>query len=128
MPAYGFVKEVDAPFEQVLERLPGLLEKEGFGVVSTIDISKKMREKLGVDFRKYVIVGACSPKNAFRALSAEENVGLMLPCNMIVYEKGGKTVVGSVRPSEMMKAIGNDALTAVAADVETALKRVLDAV
>jgi uncharacterized protein (DUF302 family) len=128
MISYGFTKEVDAPFEQILERLPKLLEKEGFGAVSTIDIGQKMRDKLGVDFRKYVIVGACSPKNAYRALTAEENIGLMLPCNMIVYEKDGKTVVGSIRPTEMMKAIGNDALTSVAAEVEASLKRVLDSI
>lgn len=128
MISYGFTKEVDAPFEQILERLPKLLEKEGFGAVSTIDIGQKMRDKLGIDFRKYVIVGACNPKNAYKAITAEENIGLMLPCNMIVYEKDGKTVVGSIRPSEMMKTIGNDALTAVAAEVEVSLKRVLDSI
>jgi uncharacterized protein (DUF302 family) len=128
MISYGFTKEVDAPFEQILERLPKVLEKEGFGVISTIDIGQKMRDKLGVDFRKYVIIGACNPKNAYKALIAEENIGLMLPCNMIVYEKGGKTVVGSIRPSVMMEAFGNDALTSVAAEVEASLKRALDSI
>ena len=128
MISYGYVKEVETPMADVLGLLPALLEKEGFGVVNTIDIGRKLREKLGVDFRKYVIVGACNPANAYKALSAEENIGLMLPCNMAVYEKAGKTVVASIRPSAMMAAIGNDALTSVAAEVEAALKRVLDKV
>jgi uncharacterized protein (DUF302 family) len=126
MISYGFTKEVETPFDRVLEALPALLEKQGFGVVSKIDIGQKMREKLGVDFRKYMIVGACSPANAYKALSAEENIGLMLPCNVIVYEKNNKTVVGTIRPSAVMKTIGNPALDPVAEDVEARLKRVLD--
>jgi uncharacterized protein (DUF302 family) len=126
--SYGFTKEVDAPFEQVLERLPQLLEKEGFGVISKIDLGQKLREKLGVEFRKYVILGACNPPSAYKALSVEENIGLMLPCNVIVYEKEGKTVVGAIRPSAVMNAIGNTELDVVAEEVEAKLKRVLDAV
>ncbi len=126
MISYGFTKEVETPFDRVLEVLPALLEKQGFGVVSKIDIGQKMREKLGVDFRKYMIVGACSPANAYKALSAEENIGLMLPCNVVVYEKNNKTVVGMIRPSAVMKTIGNPALDPVAEDVEAKLKRVLD--
>lgn len=128
MITYGFTKEVDARFEQVLEDLPAKLEKEGFGIISKIDIGQKLREKLGVEFRKYVILGACNPPLAFKALSAEENIGLMLPCNVIVYEKalGGKTVVGTIRPSAMMNMIGNAALSEIAAIVEEKLKRALD--
>jgi uncharacterized protein (DUF302 family) len=126
MISYGFLKEVDSPFEKVVEVLPPKLEKEGFGVISKIDIGQKLREKLGVDFRKYVILGACNPALALRALSEEENIGLMLPCNVIVYEKAGKTVVATIRPSTMMSMIGNPALTAIAEQVEEKLKRVLD--
>jgi uncharacterized protein (DUF302 family) len=126
--SYGFTKEVDATFEQVLERLPQLLEKEGFGVISKIDLGQKLREKLGVEFRKYVILGACNPPSAYKALSVEENIGLMLPCNVIVYEKDGKTVVGSIRPTSVMKTIGNPALNEVADEVEAKLKRVMEAV
>lgn len=127
MIAYGFTKEIDAPFGQVLDNLPQKLEKEGFGVISKIDIGQKLREKLGVEFRKYVILGACNPLYAYKALSAEENIGLMLPCNVIVYEKAeGKTVVGTIRPSAMMNMVGNDALSSIAAEVEEKLKRVLN--
>jgi uncharacterized protein (DUF302 family) len=128
MISYGFTKEVEATFEQVIEELPAKLEKEGFGVISKIDIGQKLREKLGIDFRKYVILGACNPPLAFKALSAEENIGLMLPCNVIVYEKAGtgKTVVGTIRPSAMMSMVGNAALNDIAAVVEEKLKRVLD--
>ena len=126
MISYGFTKEVDARFEQVLEDLPAKLEKEGFGVISKIDIGQKLREKLGVEFRKYVILGACNPPLAFKALSAEENIGLMLPCNVIVYDKAGKTVVGTIRPNAMMSMVGNAELSEIAAIVEEKLKRVLD--
>lgn len=128
MISYGFTKEVDAPFEEVLERLPGLLEKQGFGVISTIDIGQKLREKLGVEFGKYVILGACNPPNAYKALTVEEDIGLMLPCNVIIYEKGGQTMVGTIRPSTMMKAIGNPALTEIAEEVEEKLKQVLESI
>jgi uncharacterized protein (DUF302 family) len=129
MITYGFTKEVDGPFEQVLDRLPVQLEKEGFGVISKIDIGQKLREKLGVEFRKYVILGACNPPLAFKAMSAEDNIGLMLPCNVIVYEKAeGKTMVGTVRPSAMMSMVGNAALSEIAAEVEEKLRRVLDTI
>ena len=130
MISYGFTKEVMGTFDQVLEGLPAQLEKEGFGVISKIDIGQKLRDKLGIEFRKYVILGACNPPLAFKALSAEENIGLMLPCNVIVYEKlgNGKTVVATIRPSAMMSTIGNPALTAIAEQVEEKLKRVLDSI
>jgi uncharacterized protein (DUF302 family) len=125
---YGFTKEVDTPFEKVLDSLPAKLEKEGFGVISKIDLGQKLREKLGIEFRKYVILGVCNPPSAYKALTVEENIGLMLPCNVIVYEKDGKTTVGTIRPTAMMKAIGNAALNAVADEVEAKLKRVLDSI
>ncbi len=128
MISYGYVKEVDRPFEEVLQQLPKILEKEGFGVVSTIDIGQKLRDKLGVDFRKYVILGACKPPSAYKALSVEENIGLMLPCNVIVYDRDGTTVVGTIRPEVVMRTIGNPALEPVAAEVEASLKRVFEAI
>ena len=87
---YGFTKELDAPFERVRESAIEELKKEGFGILTEIDVRAKFKEKLGIEFRKYVILGACNPPNAHKAILAEENVGLMLPCNVIVYEKGGK--------------------------------------
>ena len=96
---YGFRKELDRPYEEVVTKVTETLKKEGFGVLTQIDIRDKMKEKLGVDFPPYVILGACSPPNAYRALQAEPDIGFMLPCNAIVYEAGGKTVLAFIKPS-----------------------------
>jgi len=85
---YGFTKELTMPFEKAVEAVSEALKKEGFGILTKIDIKEKFKEKLGVDFKKYVILGACNPANAHKAILAEENIGLMLPCNVIVYERG----------------------------------------
>ena len=90
---YGFTKDLDIPYEKVIELMKEALKKEGFGVLTEIDVKEKMKEKLGLDMRKYIILGACSPQNAYKAILSEENIGLMLPCNVIVYENGSKTVL-----------------------------------
>ncbi len=125
---YGFVKELDARFEDVCEILPEELEKEGFGILTRVPIHEKLKEKLGVEFRRYIIFGACNPPNAFKALSVEDNIGLMLPCNVIVYEKDGKTVLSVIKPTVGMQAVQNDELKPVALVVEEKLKRVFDAI
>jgi uncharacterized protein (DUF302 family) len=125
---YGFTKELALPFERVREVVTGELKKEGFGILTEIDIREKFREKLGIDFRKYVILGACNPPNAHKAILAEENIGLMLPCNVIVYEKGDKTVLSIVKPTVAMQMIDNEDLRPVAAFIEEKLKNVFDAV
>jgi uncharacterized protein (DUF302 family) len=89
---YGFTKELDIPYETVIEIAREELKREGFGVLTEIDVKEKMKEKLGFDMRKYIIIGACNPPNAYKAILAEENIGLMLPCNVIIYEKDNKTV------------------------------------
>ena len=86
MISYGFVKELDKSFEDTCEQLPSELQKEGFGVLTRIPIHEKLKEKIDVDFKKYMIFGACHPPSAYKSLTAEENIGLMLPCNIIVYE------------------------------------------
>jgi len=123
---YGFTKELDAGFEQAVEHVTESLKKEGFGVLTTIDVKEKFREKLGIDFKKYVILGACNPANAHRAIEVEENIGLMLPCNVIVYEKDDKVVVAAIKPTEAMRMIDNKALNKIAAEVEAKIKRVID--
>ncbi len=128
MSNYAIIKEVDAAMDDVLERLPGILQAEGFGILSRIPIHEKLKEKLGVDFRRYEILGVCNPPNAYKALQAEENIGLMLPCNMVVYERGGKTVVAAIRPSAAMTAVGNQNLNDVAREVEEKLARVIEGV
>lgn len=125
---YGFTKELDITYEKVIERAREALKKEGFGVLTEIDVKEKMKEKLGVDMRRYIILGACNPPNAYKAILAEENIGLMLPCNVIVYEKGSKTVLSVIRPSVAMRMIDNKELQKLAETVEELLKKVFDAV
>ena len=125
---YGFTKELDISFENAIEAVTEALKKEGFGVLTKIDTKEKFKEKLGIDFKKYTILGACSPKSAHKAILAEENIGLMLPCNVIVYEKEGKTVVSVIRPSVAMGMIENDELREIASSVEVQLQRVFDSV
>jgi uncharacterized protein (DUF302 family) len=104
------------------------LKKEGFGVLTEIDIQGKMKEKLGIDMRKYIILGACNPANAYKAILTEENIGLMLPCNVVVYEKGGKTVLSFIRPTVAMQMVDNAELQKVSEEVEGKLKKAFDAI
>jgi uncharacterized protein (DUF302 family) len=122
---YGFSKVVNLPFEQAIERVTDELKKEGFGVLTTIDVKETMKKKLGVDFKKYVILGACNPPFAFEALQAEEEIGLLLPCNVIVYEKNGGTAVAVFDPMVMSQLIDNPAMQPIADEVRARLQRVL---
>jgi uncharacterized protein (DUF302 family) len=128
MITYGFTKEVDAPFEKILETIPDALKKEGFGILTRIDLQEKFKEKLGIEFMKYVILGVCHPPSAHKSILVEENIGLMLPCSIIVYEKGGKTAVSIIKPTNAMSMIGNKELTRIAEDVEAKLKRVFESI
>ena len=123
---YGFVKELETPFDGAVAAVTEALKKEGFGVLTTIDVRAKFKEKLGIDFPNYVILGACNPPNAHKAILAEENIGLMLPCNVIVYEKAGKTLVGIIKPTVAMGMIDNDALKPLALEVEARLNKVFN--
>ena len=125
---YGFTKEMDIPYEKVIEQAREALKKEGFGILTEIDVREKMKEKLGVDMTKYIILGACNPQNAYKAILAEENIGLMLPCNVIVYEKGSKTVLSVIRPTVAMQMVENAELQKVAEEVEAQLKKAFDAI
>jgi uncharacterized protein (DUF302 family) len=125
---YGFTKEMDIPYEKVIEQAREALKKEGFGILTEIDVRDKMKEKLGVDMTKYIILGACNPQNAYKAILAEENIGLMLPCNVIVYEKGSKTVLSVIRPTAAMQMVDNAELQRVAKAVEAQLKKAFDAI
>ncbi len=125
---YGFTKELDIPYETVVELVREALKKEGFGVLTEIDVKEKMKEKLGLDMRKYIILGACNLPNAYKAILAEENIGLMLPCNVIVYEKGDRTVLSVIKPTVAMKMIDNRELDAIAEFIEVKLKTAFDAI
>ncbi len=125
---YGFTKEVNVSFEKAVEAVTEELKKEGFGILTRIDVKEKFKEKLGIDFKNYVILGACNPASAHKAIAAEENIGLMLPCNVIVYEKEEKSVVSIIKPTVAMQMIDNKELTEIAEEVEAKLKSVFDSI
>lgn len=128
MISYGFMKELAMPFEKAVEMVTEELKKEGFGILTRIDVKEKFKEKLNIDFKKYVILGACNPSDAHKAILAEEAIGLMLPCNVIVYEKGDKTVVGIIKPAAAMGMIENEELNNIAENVEAKLKKVYESI
>lgn len=125
---YGFSKTTDYGFEQAIEKVTEELKKEGFGVLTTIDVKDTLKKKIDVDFKKYTILGACNPKLAHGALQVEEELGLLLPCNVIVYEKNDKTVVSIFDPIVMTIVVENPEMKPVAEEVKSKLKRVLEAV
>lgn len=122
---YGIGRELEATMEEALERTRAALQREGFGVLFEIDLDEKLREKLGVDFRRYKILGACNPAIAYQALQEEIGLGLLLPCNVIVYEEGGKSVVAAIDAQKMMGVTGNEKLAAAAGKVDEMLRRVI---
>jgi uncharacterized protein (DUF302 family) len=126
---YGFSKTVDLPYEDALEKARAALKAEGFGVLCEIDIKEKLKEKLGVDFRNYVILGACNPPLAYKTLQQEISIGLLLPCNVVVYEtdEAGKSVVAAIDAETMLSVVGanNAAINAVATEVNEKLQRVV---
>lgn len=125
---YGFSKETDIPFEEAIEVISEELKKEGFGILTKIDVPAKLKEKLNIDFKKYMILGACHPLSAYKAILAEEDIGLMLPCNVVVYEKENKTVISIIRPTAAMEMINNKELKQIAEEVEKKLKKVFDSI
>ena len=124
---YGIRKEVDLPYEQAVEKVTAALKEQGFGVLSEIDMKEKLKEKLDVDYKRYVILGACNPPLAYKALQAEPEIGLLLPCNVIVYEtEGDRSVVSAADPEAMLSIVGNNpAVAEVARDAKERLSRAL---
>lgn len=123
---YGKTVESDLPFAKAIERATQLLKDEGFGILCQIDVEKTLREKTGAEFRPYVILGACNPALAHKALSTEDQLGLLLPCNVVVQERDGKTIISAVDARQMLDLVGNSALDEVAADANARFQRVLD--
>jgi uncharacterized protein (DUF302 family) len=123
---YGLSVDVDLPYEQALEEVTAALKAEGFGVLTTIDVKTTMKAKLDIDFRRYVILGACNPALAHRALSEELEIGLLLPCNLIVYERdGGGATISAMNALAAMSFTGNPALEPIAQEASARLERVL---
>ncbi len=125
---YGFVKELTTSFDDVCNALPEVLKVEGFGILTRINVHEKFKEKLDVDFEKYVIFGVCHPPSVYKALLLEDNIGLMLPCNILVYEKEGKTVLSVIRPTIAMAMIPNEGLEEIAEEVEDKLENIFEAI
>ncbi len=122
---YGFTRTVNLPYDTAVKRVTEELKNQGFGVLTTIDVKETLKQKLKVEFTKYVILGACNPPLAHRALEAEMNIGLLLPCNVIVYEKNGKTVIGAFDPLMMVPLVGKADLGEIAAEIKQKLEAVL---
>jgi uncharacterized protein (DUF302 family) len=123
---YGFSKTVDLSFEDTINKVTEELKKEGFGILTTIDVKETLKNKIDVDFKKYTILGACNPTLAHKALQAEEEIGLLLPCNVIVYDKEGKSAVSVFDPSLMTKVVENENLNPIAEEVKVKLQRVFN--
>lgn len=127
MTKYYFNKTVDLSFEDAIVRVTEELKKEGFGVLTEIDIQATLKKKLDVDFRPYKILGACNPPFAYQALQVEHNIGLMLPCNVIVQDAGnGKSEVAAIDPLVAMSRVDNPALQLVATEIKEKLQRVIE--
>ena len=126
-PAYGLRARLNVPYDQAVARVTEALKTEGFGVLTEIDVKATLKKKLDVDFRRYVILGACNPHLAHRALQAELDLGLLLPCNVIVYEDEGGAAVSIIDPLSMVQVTGNPQLDPVADEAEARLKRVIAA-
>jgi len=120
--SYYFAKTLNVPFDQAVEITIAALKQRGFGVLTRIDVKSTLKGKLDVEFRPYVILGACNPRMAHQALQAEDKIGTMLPCNVIVQELDGKSEVAAVDPVASMQAIDNDTLAAIAMKVRDELK------
>lgn len=126
--AYAFGKKLDASFREVEQMVRAELAKEGFGIMTEINVQDKFKEKLGREFREYVILGACNPALAWEAFAKEINIGTLLPCNVVVYrDDDGKTVVMVMDPVAALGVIGNAELTEIAAQVRCRMERVLAA-
>ena len=127
--SYYFNTLLDSSFEEAISRVTEELKKEGFGILSEIDVQAALKKKLGVDFKKYKILGACNPHFAYQAVQAEDKIGTMLPCNVIVRDAGqNKVEIAAVDPVASMQAIENEQLGSVATEVRSRLQHVIEQV
>lgn len=125
---FSYKKQVPLAFNETVEKVRVELAKEGFGVITEIDAKETFKKKLNIDFGNYVILGACHPATAHKVLELEKEMGLLLPCNVIVYEEAGMVSISAVLPTIAMGMIENSALAPIAREVEEKLKKVIDAI
>lgn len=125
--SYGYSKIVPMSHEKAIKYITEELKKEGFGILTTIDVTDTLKQKLDVNFKPYTILGACNPHYAHQALLQEEEIGLMLPCNVIVYVNDkNETIISAVNPIASMQAVENPALTKIAKEVQNKLKTIME--
>jgi uncharacterized protein (DUF302 family) len=124
--SYGFGLKVQLPYAEAVERVKAALKEQGFGVLTEIDVQKTLKEKRGVDYRPYIILGACNPPLAHQALTLEPDIGLLLPCNVVVYEAGdSESIVEALDPEAALGIVGNPALQPIAHEAKQRLEKVL---
>ena len=124
---YYIAKKINATFQEAIDKVTEELKKEGFGIISEIDIQSKLKEKLGVEFRKYKILGACNPPFAHKALSIEDKIGTMLPCNVIIQEiSENETEVAAINPQVSMQSVQNQNLEEIAKEVTIRLESAIN--
>ena len=123
--SYYISKKVEASFDEALNKVEKELKEEGFGVLTEIDVQSTLKNKLDIDFKKYKILGACNPTLAHRALTAEDKIGVLLPCNVIVEETDNQVEVSAVNPMDAMSTVDNDSLANIAEEVTSKLKKVI---
>lgn len=125
---YGYTKEIPKPFSEVVADTKNALAAEGFGILTEINVQETLKQKLDVEFDHYMILGACKPSLAHKALLAEREIGLLLPCNVIVYEHEGVVYVSAILPTIAMQVVENEALQDIATEVEAQLKIAIDSI
>lgn len=123
---YGFGIRSTLPFAQAVETIKARLQEQGFGILTEIDVRRTLHEKIGVDWRPYVILGACNPRLAHQALRTELDIGLLLPCNVVVYEDGDGSVVEVMDPESVLGLVENPQLPSLAREVKASMRRALD--
>ncbi len=124
--SYGYSKQIELTFEEAKEKTKEELSKEGFGVLTEIDVKATLKKKIDVDYDNYIILGACNPQFAHKALQAEKEIGLLLPCNVIIYENNDNVYVSAIVPSVAMGMVENPKLADISQEVEEKLKKVID--
>lgn len=125
---FGYKRQVSLAYDAAVDKARQELKKQGFGVLTQIDVKATLKEKLNVDFDKYIILGACNPPFAYKAISHERDIGLLMPCNVIVYEQDGRTFVAATEPVKLLGLSGNEGLGETAKQVEDRLQAVINAI
>lgn len=126
MTTYGIQKTIGCTFNEGVEKVKEALKREGFGVLTEIDVKETLKKKLDVDYQNYLILGACHPQSAYRALEEEKEIGLLLPCNVIVYEEKDVVIVSAIRPTSAMAMVENSNIASLALEIEEKLKKVIN--